>query len=526
MRIIKTSPKAHRRLIERIFARYKYNHLLIEAERGVIWKSAPDIQYPYSMDPSEVKPLVEFAQNHYLKVTPNIATLGHSDWIFKNKKYWDFVEDTSSPIVYCPLNPKSYDFMFKIYDECYNLFGEQPWFHIGHDEHDMYKPFPSHDFCKQIGNEKLYYADTLYLRNYWKNRGVRTLIWGDIFFKPTFQELVSNLPKDILICDWHYGDQIEYPSVDMFQNSGLEVLGCTWYSPRNIAGFSQYGARRKILGMMYTTWAGFDRFDNLVEREGKQVMGYITQADYAWNPINRLTPEEEKQGLDSVVHLKYDAGVVLRDNWYPEKRNLNPEKGFALNLSPYLNTSIVEDGKKLSFAGYGKGNDLSLLVNSGNKGRVHLLDNVHYQLSALNSSKTPGALLLKGEGVTSAFPSEVTNIPVNGYARELNFLHGTLYATKKDTLVGEYRIHYADGSLSTIPLKYETSIGGFTDWNTYLTGELAWSGTMTGEEPIFLRPLKWANPKSDKKIVSLDFKGADPLVSPFLLAVTGISPAK
>jgi hypothetical protein len=520
----KTSPVSHRRLIERIFSRYKYNHLLIEAERGVIWDSAPDIKYPYSAAKSDIKPLVQFAKDHYLKITPDIASLGHCDWIFKNKNYWDFVEDSTSPHVYCPLNPKSYNFIFNIFDECYELFGEQPWFHIGHDEHDMYHTFPTHEYCKQIGNEKLYYADTIYLRNYWKNKGVRTLMWGDIFFKPSFQELVPFLPKDILICDWHYGDQLEYPSLDMFQAAGLDVLGCTWYSPRNIAWFSQYAAHRKALGMMYTTWAGFDSFDNLVERERKQVMGYITQADYAWNPLHRLTPEEEKQGLDSIMYLKYDTGAVLRDNWYPEKRNVKTEKGFALNLAPYLNTAICEDGKKVSFAGYGAGNDLSALAASAKNGQIHLLDNIHYQLAPMGSKKAPGAILLKGDGVTSKFPSAVT-MKVNGYAREMNFLHGTLYATQKDAQVAEYVIHYADGASLSIPLKYETNISGLTDWNSYLTGEIAWSGVMASQVPIFIRPLKWVNPYPGKKILSLEFKGTNALVSPFLLAVTGLPAA-
>jgi hypothetical protein len=146
---------------------------------------------------------------------------------------------------------------------------------------------------------------------------------------------------------------------------------------------------------------------------------------------------------------------------------------------------------------------------------------MHYQLADMGSKNSPGAILLKGDGVTSAFPSAVT-MKVNGYARELNFLHGTLYATQKDTQVAEYVIHYADGASLSIPLKYETNISGLTDWNTYLTGEMAWTGVMVNKEPIFIRPLKWVNPYPGKKILSLEFKGTNALVSPFLLAVTGL----
>ncbi len=518
--IDKESPKAHRKMIEKLFARYKYNHILMEAEQGVAWKSQPEIASSFAADPKDITSLVRFAKQHYMTVTPMIQSLGHGAWMFRYGKNLEIAEDLNHLDVYCPLNPKTYEFIFSIMDEALEVFDHPEYLHIGHDEHDIAHPFPTHAECKKVGNENLYYMDTMHIYHHLKLKGVKMMMWTDILSEDSFVPLVDMLPRDIIMCDWIYRDLPEYASLDYYQDKGFQVLGCSWFRGQNIARFSRYGAKSDILGMMYTTWAGYDKNDSIAEREYKQVMGYITQGDYAWNPDHRL-PASLQGNHEDINVLPYYSGQLLRDLWYPEGRNIKPAKGFSVNLSPYANIPLIETDQKPGFGGYGKGNDLSQMVKDNSEGVLHLMDNIHYQLSTLQG--IPAGILLKGVGATDSFPAQAGPIMINKFAKELNFLQTTLYSTKTGWTIGSYKINYTDGSQAQIPLVYGGNIGAWNDWNTYYMGDLAWNGFMETDAPIFIRPLKWVNPSPEKKIKSLEFiSDSKNQAGPLLIAITGI----
>jgi hypothetical protein len=42
---------------------------------------------------------------------------------------------------------------------------------------------------------------------------------------------IEQIPKDIIICDWHYERQSDYPSVRFFQEQGFRVVPSTWTKP-------------------------------------------------------------------------------------------------------------------------------------------------------------------------------------------------------------------------------------------------------------------------------------------------------
>jgi len=45
------------------------------------------------------------------------------------------------------------------------------------------------------------------------------------------QVLRRKIPKDIVICDWHYnirGKQTDFPTLAAFKSDGFRVLGTTW----------------------------------------------------------------------------------------------------------------------------------------------------------------------------------------------------------------------------------------------------------------------------------------------------------
>ena len=515
--IDKTTPVAHGKMIEKIFAKYKYNRMLIEIERGLKWKSHPEVWKPYALDPSEIKGFVENAKKHYIKIVPMVGTFGHSDWMFAKGVNMDFVEDSTHPQCYCPLNPKSYEFVFSILDETIDLF-QPDMIHIGHDEHDLFWPFPTHPECHKVGNSQLYYMDTMHIYHYLKLKGIKTMMWADIVQKPTFKWMGPLLPRDIVMVDWHYRNDFEYPSIDFYQDLKFPVIAGTWYRPGNLSRYSVYGAQRNIEGMMYTTWAGFDKNDTIVEREYRQVMGYITQADLAWNPRfdNNQPPK-----IEPINSMPYYAGKTLRETWYPkDKWMVVDKKGFAVNLQPYLNFSLVDSKENPGFLGYGQGVDYSQLMSESHDHQIHLMDNIHYRLS--NIKGIPGAILLKGKGMSLNFPDAVRSIPVNRAAAQLSFLHATVNSTDTGNRIGSYNVNYDDGTKAVIPVIFGKNISAWNSWVAYLSGEAAWCGMTQKNTAAYLMSQKWTNPFPDKTISTIDFVTSNAIVSPILLAITGI----
>jgi hypothetical protein len=77
--------------------------------------------------------------------------------------------------------------------------------------------------------------------------------------------LRNQIPKDVVICDWHYFDQAlqSFPSADAFIQTGHDILGATWNVEKTTKSFSQYLARRSkaTRGMIATTWYFTQRKD-------------------------------------------------------------------------------------------------------------------------------------------------------------------------------------------------------------------------------------------------------------------------
>lgn len=508
------SDTVHTKMISKLFARFKMNDIVMEAEQGVKWESRPEIVTPYAMDKQKVRELVQYAKDHYMRVTPLIQSLGHGEWMFRKGNNLDFCEDTTYPYAYCPLNPKSYDFIFALMDEAIDLFDHPEYMHIGHDEHTNFGIFPSHPECKKIGNANLYFMDTMKIYNHLKAKGVKTMLWGDIFPKPEFKEKLDGLPRDVVIADWHYGPELKQPTVDWFQENGFQVLGGTWYDPKNISRFSEYGAKHNILGMMQTTWAGYDQNSSIVTREPFQVAAYITGADYFWNPAGR-----------NINEMGYDPAKVLKGLWFPESVvKKQTRKGFSVNLDAYANMKLIDNGIQ-GFLGRGKGLDFSPFYANENKGNLKRLnDDVNYQTAKVQG--VPAGIVLAGKGLTAGFPQIVKGIKVNQFADTLYFLHSTLYAAKYNDPVGQYIVTYQDNSKVVIDLNYRKNISGWQDVETYYLGNLSWQGVGIDDEGVFVRSMEWVNPYPAKKIKTIDFVAGSEKIAPVLLAITGTTPIK
>jgi hypothetical protein len=104
-----------------------------------------------------------------------------------------------------------------------------------------------------------------------KRRGRTMLMWGDRLIdaeRHTYGEWEAStnhtwpaiymIPRDIIICDWHYEKRDAYPSVRMFADKGFRVLPTSWKdveASRALIDQSLALKSPRVLGHLFTTWS-------------------------------------------------------------------------------------------------------------------------------------------------------------------------------------------------------------------------------------------------------------------------------
>lgn len=110
-----------------------------------------------------------------------------------------------------------------------------------------------------------------------------------------------------------------------------------------------------------------------------------------------------------------------------------------------------------------------------------------------------------------------------------NAAPGEAHHVADGTRIGEYTVHYADGSREVIPVVYGQDV---RDWwiprreeAAVRRGRLAWTGRNqatrhTGFPGIRLYVTAWTNPRPQAKVSHIEFASANTLSAPFCLALT------
>ncbi len=183
-----------------------------------------------------------------------------------------------------------------------------------------------------------------------------------------------------------------------------------------------------------------------------------------------------------------------------------------LELSRYCTYSLDDDIHRKP------GNDLRAAPHG-----LCILADIPFQID--------GLLQLAGkishEKTGESYPESVLGIPVNATSKRMHFLQSSSWHDADGSVIGEYRVHYADGEVATIPIVYGHSV---IDWwfaadDALPTGAaVAWNGANERTQGlghlIQLYAFTWSNPRPDAPIASLDFVSLGKESAPFLMAVT------
>ena len=563
----------HEKLLRNVIGALKMNRLVLEAEY-VEWDSHPEIHHPeYGMSKQDARRVLKVCDELGIEVIPLVMSLGHCQWMFETGHNRELAEDPQAKWAYCVTNPKTYDFIYAIYEEAIELF-KPKCFHIGHDEFHHRGRVPYRESSMKYTVEDLFVMDTLRHHEWFARRGVRLMMWGDMLLGQgegpdachaasleAARKLRGQLPKDILIADWHYvdTDPKKFVNLEAFGGDGFQTVAATWYRPGNITNFAQAAHDRKSEGLLQTTWAGYSLDPGRFQKELHQYAAYVLAAEAAWNAdrppdpatypfashfldligMSSLKPAN-RSGWTADLREAYNYPLAAgdADGWF----GLGPDydlasvpggpvrfKGLAFDLAnpadPSTPSAIVLCGRLT------RGMSLPVAVEIALGKTADQLALQSRGTGSLGSSRAAATEYSPGRSEaqpwvagqqTSQPPTGATEAPG---AVVLAVLHATNFACRSGTKVGEYWLNYEDGQAACVNLVYGRNVLAYTDLSAAVEAPLVWSGTNAAGQGVGLRALIWDNPHPEKVIRSLTIRSSGAAASLLVLGVTGIEVA-
>jgi hypothetical protein len=229
--------------------------------------------------------LAAVCRKHGICLIPEFECLGHQSWkehTFPLLTVYPEFDLTPGAFpknkdIYCrewdPLNPKVNEIVFKLIDEIIDAFKADA-FHVGMDEVFLLGSEHSRSTKGQDPAKLFAKAVNDFHQHLVRERKVEMLMWSDRLFDAQKYnwdkwEAATNgtapaidmIPKDIILCPWHYERKESYPSIPLFVEKGFRVLPASWHkldASKALIEYSQKGQSPKMLGHVFTTWSKKD----------------------------------------------------------------------------------------------------------------------------------------------------------------------------------------------------------------------------------------------------------------------------
>jgi len=245
------------------------------------YESHPELRGYGHITKEEIKSLLEVCEENKIKLIPQFQCLGHQSWSTETftllTRYPQFDETPgqypNNENIYCrswcPLHPEINPIIFDLMDELIDVF-EADVFHVGMDEVFLI----GSEFCPRCNGKDPAFLFAKAVNDYYnhlvKKRGLEMMMWGDRLIDTASTGYsrweasndrtylaIDSIPKDIIICDWHYAKLESYPSIPIFLKKGFRVLPSSWKDVDAANALLEYSIKNKnknMLGHLLTTW--------------------------------------------------------------------------------------------------------------------------------------------------------------------------------------------------------------------------------------------------------------------------------
>jgi Glycosyl hydrolase family 20, catalytic domain len=267
------------------------NVLVLEINYNFRFQTHPELRQDNDTTTKEgAGQLAATCRKHHIRLIPEFQCLGHQSWkssTFPLLTVYPKLDLTPGAFpenkgIYCrewdPLNPEVNKIIFPLLDEILEAF-QADALHVGMDEvfllgSDKSPSTNGRDRAKVFAKA----VNDLH-QHLVKERRVEMLMWADRLFdaqkynwgqweasKVGTAAALDLIPKDIILCPWHYERKEAYPSIPLFLEKGFRVLPASWRklgASKALIEYSQKFDSPRMLGHLFTTWGG--RKDNLTE---------------------------------------------------------------------------------------------------------------------------------------------------------------------------------------------------------------------------------------------------------------------
>jgi hypothetical protein len=270
------------------------NVVILEIGYGYAFTSHPELARPGGITREQARSLAKACNDKGIRLIPLFNCLGHQSWAKTTHplltQYPEFDETpdipTDNPDIYCrswcPLHPKVNNVVFALLDELIEAFnadalhvGMDEVFLIGHDQCERCRgKDPADLFARAVHDLHQHLVGT---------KGVEMLLWGDRLIDDNVMRYgeweasrngtaaaVDKIPKDIVICDWHYEKRESYPSIPFFLDKGFRCWPSSWRNKEAALALQAHAREQnhpRMLGHLCTTWSGSESLAKVLLQE-------------------------------------------------------------------------------------------------------------------------------------------------------------------------------------------------------------------------------------------------------------------
>lgn len=264
------------------------NTMIIQVDYGFDWVTHPELSEKGALSAKMARRIAHTCRAYGIRVIPSINCLGHQSWAsYTDRLLTVYPEFDESPGQYpdnegiycrswCPQHPDVNPIIFDLMGELIDAF-QADAFHVGMDEVFIIGS-PHCQRCSGKSPAVLYakavndYHDFLV-----GQKQVEMLMWGDRLLDASLPMLkygqfeasenwthyaINNIPKDIIICDWHYRTRKQYGSVPYLLSKGFRVWPASFRDTdamtAQINDSLTYQSEPRMLGHLFTHWGATD----------------------------------------------------------------------------------------------------------------------------------------------------------------------------------------------------------------------------------------------------------------------------
>ncbi|MDR3460524.1 MAG: family 20 glycosylhydrolase [Verrucomicrobiae bacterium] len=256
------------------------NVVVIEVNYSFEFKQHPELRDKRFITRTTAHRLAAAARRNGIRLIPEFNCLGHQSFSGRIaplfKAHPEFSETPLSAmhetnfysLSWCPRAPGLDEIVFSLIDELAEGF-EADAIHVGMDEvyyigedrcPRCHGADPAELFTEQV---KTLHAHIVGEKKWqmlmWADRPIGPKFQGYCRFDNAHNDLsasLNSIPRDIVMCDWHYEWKKAYPSVPLLAGEGFQVWPSGFLPLKAARAFSDYAQAHptNVIGYLATTW--------------------------------------------------------------------------------------------------------------------------------------------------------------------------------------------------------------------------------------------------------------------------------